>query len=816
MKKIYLGGCSLAVLFSAPAMAQETAQASVQQGEQATDASSGLADIIVTAQARSQSLKDVPVSVSVVDSTVLQDKSMLKLEDVQYFVPNFSLTEVGITTSVFVRGIGSGENQGFEQSVGLYIDGVHYGRAKEVQAPFLDLDRVEVLRGPQSILFGKNSVAGALSITTAKPTHSFKASLMTSYEFNAKDFLTEGYVSGPITDRLRARVAVRYRHSDGYDFNVLTGQYNPRNRDLAVRGTVEYDVTDNLTATFKAEVNRFDRTGRTGETYVSDPIATGPFTGLTYGQVLYNVFGQNASVLDEKQDGRRAASGEFSNNKLQTYSLGLDWKLGDYTLKSTSAFTRLKYSDNCDCDFIGANIFSAGFQETYDQSSQEIRLISPDFEHYNFIVGAYFESATQNYADQIVVPSNSMLVPLINSQAPGFGNLIANTEAARTARVHSDVLSAFAQVNWKVVPDVTLQLGGRFTHEKKNGRRGMNILGVDGNPLPVGQAAAPLVYAGLFGITSENLAQLGPQGAFYINQLGQLPVSGSLTDNRFSPDIKLKWDIGHNAMVYATWARGYKSGGFDFRANNRSVSPTMADSFQFRDEQATNYEIGGKFGLGRKIEINLAAFYTQYKDLQVAIFDGILGYNVGNAAKADVKGLEFDGRWAVTRNLNLSGGVAYTDFKFKDYPNGQCYFGQAANTDLNGDGVPDHCSYDGKSNQLVAKFKGNLTADFKYPIFNGYNLDTTADLIVTSKYNASPLLDPKGVQAAYQLVNLRFALSPDDGKWQIALLGKNLFDKRPLQYAGALPLAAGTFGSDGLTGLFLQGRQISLQARVNF
>lgn len=777
---------------------------------------SNLDEIVVTAQARSQNLNDVPVSVSVVSGTQLQSQNLQKLEDIQHLVPNFTMTEVGITTSVFIRGIGSGENQGFEQSVGLYIDGVHYGRAKQTQAPFLDIGRVEVLRGPQSILFGKNSVAGALSITTARPTDTLTASLNTSYEFDAKDFISEGYVSGPLSERIRGRLAARYRKSDGFDFNARTDEKNPRLDELAVRGTLEVDLTSNLLATFKAEVSDFDRVGRTGETFVSDPIAAGPFAGLTYGQVLRNVFGQDASVLDERQDGRRAATDEYSNNKLQTYTADLNWRLGDYNLKSLTAFTRLEYDDNCDCDFIGADIFSAGFQEKFDQTSQEIRLISPEFEHYDFIVGAYYEKTDQAYGDQIVVPANSMLVPAINAQAPGFGNLIRSTQASRSAHVEGEVLSGFGQVNWHFTPELTLQVGGRYTHETKDGRRGMIILAADGTSLPAAQTAAPLVYANLFGITSENLAGLGPQGAFFINKLGQLPISGSLSESRFSPEVKLKWEFAPHDMVYASWSQGYKSGGFDFRANNKSISPTLADSFQFKDEQANNYEVGAKFRLGRNVEMNLALYRTEYTDLQVAIYDGILGYNVGNAAAARVQGLEVDSRWAANDYLTISGSAAYTDFEFTDYPNGQCYFGQTPTSDFNGDGIPDLCDYTGKSNQLVSKLQGTLNVDFSYPIFSGYVLDSNANVFLTSKYDASPLFDPHGRQDGYGLANLRVALSPEDGRWQIALLGKNLFDERPLQYAGAIPLASGTFGSDALTGQFLQGRQISIQARVNF
>ncbi len=775
-----------------------------------------LSTVTVTSQVREQSLIDVPVSVAVVDGVTLQADNLQKLEDIQYAVPNFSLTETGIATNIFIRGIGSGVNQAFEQSVGMYVDGVHYSRAQQTRAPFLDIQRVEVLRGPQSILFGKNSVAGALSITTAKPTDTFEGSILASYEFENEEIITEGYVSGPLSDRVRGRLALRYRDTDGYVENLRTGQNDPQREDVTARGTIAIDVTDNLEATFKAEFSDFDVTGRNFETFVSDPAAAGPFAGLTYGQILANVFGQDASVLDEAQDNVRGGSGEFSNNELQTYALNLDWQLGDYTLQSITALSSFEYVENCDCDFTGADIFSAGLQESYDQFSQEVRLISPEFESHDFILGAYYQTTEHEYADQIVVPGTSVLIPAVNAQAPGFGSLLANTQAAREAGVDADVISAFAQLNWHFADSWTLQLGGRFTSEEKDGFRNMVIEASDGSALPAAQAAAPLVYAGVFGITSENLAALGPQGLASIGLLGEIPVSGSRSEEQFSPDVKLQWDATDNHMFYASWSQGFKSGGFDFRANNRSVFATLEDSFEFEDEQATNYELGGKFRFGGTAELNAAAFFTEFDDLQVSIFDGILGFNVGNAASAEISGLELDGRWAATDHLTLSGSLALTDFEFQDFQNGQCYFGQVPDTDLDGDGTPELCDYSGNSNQLVSDLQGTLAADFTYPVFGSYTLDASADVFFTSEYDAAPTFDPDGKQGGYELFNLRLALSPDDDRWQIALLGKNVFDEQPLQYAGAIPLAGNTFGTNSDTGIFLQGRQVALQARLNF
>ena len=810
MKRHMISGISILALAGAIALPVHA-----QEGQKA-EAPARLNTVTVTAQAREQSLSDVPISVGVVDGEIIADQNLQRLEDIQYAVPNFTLTETGISTNIFIRGIGSGINQGFEQSVGMYVDGVHYGRAQQTRTPLFDLERIEVLRGPQSILFGKNSIAGALSITTAKPTRTFEGSLMPSYEFDADEIVTEGYVSGPLSDRVRGRLALRYRDAEGYDINLSTGNKNPQREDISARGTIEVDLTDNLLARAKAEVSDFDVYGRSREVFNSDPIAAGPFAGLTYGQVLVNVFGQDSSALNEVRDGKRSGTGEFSENELETYTVDFEWTPGEFELQSKTAYSAFKYDEYCDCDGSGADIFGAGIQEDYDQFSQEIRLISPIYDHFDYLLGAYYQTSSHEYGDQIIVPDNSVLVPAVNARSPGAGNLVAGTEAARSAKVDADVLSAFGQFTWRFMDPLSLQVGARVTKESKDGERTMVILSDDGDALPAAQLGAPLVFANLLGITSENLSGLGPTGAFFVNSLGQAKVSGSREETQFSPDVKLIWDLGADDLLYASWAKGFKSGGFDFRANNRSVYPTMADSFEFEDEQAINWEVGGKFGLGGSAELNVAAFFTQYDDLQVSIFDGILGFNVGNAGEAEVKGLELDGRWAATDNLTLSGSLALTDFEFTDYRNGQCYFGQQPDVDYDGNGVPELCDYTGKSNQLVSDVQGTLGADYVRDIFGNYELEAGADVFFTSRYDASQTYDPDGRVDGYELVNLRLALSPRSGAWQVALMGKNVFDETPLQYTSAVPLSGSTFGANVDHGRFLQGRQVAVQARVNF
>ena len=783
----------------------------------AQEAPRSLEEIVVTAAYREQGLQDVPVSISAVTGETISRAAIQKAEDIQFLVPNFTLTETGIGTNAFIRGAGSGINQAFEQSVGTYIDGVHFGRAQQWRSPFLDVERVEVLRGPQSILFGKNSVAGALNISTAKPTDEFEGSLAASWEFENEESIIEGMVSGPISDRVRYRIAARQRELKGYMFNATLGEDEPNREDWTVRGTLEFDVTDNLVATFKAEVGEFDVDGRHIEIVNELPAAGGPFQGLQYNQILTGVFGADPSVNNVVQDDIRSSNGDFSYNDSENFALTLDWALGDYNLESITALSTFEYDEFCDCDFTGADVFGAALQETYDQFSQEFRLSSPIGERYDYIAGIYYQTSEHDYKDQITVSPTSVLIAAINAANPGFGNLVAGTQASRLATVDADVISAFAQFNWHLSESFTLQLGARITNDQRDGFRTLEIVSGDFSPLPPAQAAAPLVYANLFGISSTNLANLGPTGAALIGLLGELPVEGSRDKTKTSPEIKLVWSVGSDNLLYLSAAEGFKSGSFDFRANNRNFYPDMATSFEFEDEEATNFEFGGKFLLADgAMELNFATFFTEYDNLQISIFDGVLGFNVGNAASAEIKGLEVDMRWAATDSLTISGGLALTDFEFTDFENGQCYFGATPDVDIDGDGVPELCDYTGNSNQMVSDVQGNVSFDFRTPVGRNLEFGALLDVFYTSDYDASATYDPGLVQDSYTMLNARVSIGSQTGRWTIAALAKNLTDERVLSFGGDTPLAGSTFGAKSNYAFYGRGSTISLQGTVRF
>jgi iron complex outermembrane receptor protein len=771
--------------------------------------------IVVTAQAREEGLQDVPVSLSVIDGEGLRESGAFRLEQLQSQVPSLNLTETGISTNVFIRGIGSGINQGFEQSVALFVDGVHYPRAQQMRTPFLDLARVEVLRGPQPILFGKNAVAGALNLTTASPTNEFEAFFTADHELSANASAIEAMISGPLGDGVRVRLAGRFHQADGYIRNALLNSDEPGREDWAIRGTLEADLGDDLVGSLRLETGRFDVTGRDFELVSESPATTGPFTGLNYSQILVGVFGADPSVLDNTQNDVRSASRSTSTNDHNLAVFTLEWVGSENDVLSRTAWSRIDYGETCDCDGTGANIFVAALQEEYTQLSQEFRLTSAAGGQFDYVTGVYLQSSEHRYYDQIIVDPSSVLVSLINSASPGSGSLLADTQAARQARVDSELWSIFGQVDWFFADNWSLQLGGRYTREEREGRRTLSIEAQGGATLPATQSLAPLVYGNVFGITSTNLDALGPPGAGLISSLGALPVSGERNEGRFTPDIKLLWDVDDDLLLYASWTLGFKSGGFDFRANNRGTSATMSEAFEFDDEQAESVELGAKLSfLDGRAELDGAIFRTDFDDLQISIFDGVLGFNVGNAASARIVGLELGGRVALTDRLIVSGSAAFTDFEFLNFRNGQCYFGQAPDVDFDGNGIPELCDYTGNSNQMVSDFQGSLTLDYEQPMTSGLSVAGRANVFHTSGYHASPTFDPALYQDGYGMINTRIAVFPDHGQWELAIAANNLTDERPIIYGNAIPLAGATFGATSHFARFSQARTIHLQFRV--
>ena len=804
-----------AAIASAVMLALASAAAAAQEG-------TALGEIIVTAQKRAESLQDVPIAVSAVSGTKIAETGILKIEDLKNYVPSLFMTETAIGNNIAIRGIFSGVNPGFEQSVGTYVDGVYRGRPQQTRAPFLDLERAEVLRGPQSILFGKNSVAGALNITTARPTKEFDAMVSALYEPRYEEQEFSGHISGPFTDRFRGRLAASYREVDGHIFNATLSTEDPSREETAVRAWLEFDVTDNVTASLKAEHGEFDVVGRQIEIVDELPVAgapspTNPFGGLTYSQIL-RALGQDAGVLNNTADYVRSSNGEFSNNTTDEYLLQVDWMVGENTVTSITSHSKYDFEELCDCDFTGGNVFNVAMAEDFEQSSQELRVTSPTGGKFEYILGAYYETSDLEFRDTIEVASNSVLVPLLNSN-PALcvgafanptpppcgraGTMIANTGTPRVFQQDAESYSAFAQVTWNMSEEFRSTFGLRYTSDQKDASRVFNITDINGNPLTgLPAALAPVVYARVFNARPHNL-------------------SGSRDDSPLLPSIILEWLPSDSTMLYASWSQGSKAGGYDARSNNptsappggctaNGLPPGCVGTFEYSEENSTSLEFGAKLRLGGSFEMNAAFYMTDFEDLQVSTFDGVLGFNVRNAGEAEIKGVEIDARWQATRNLMLSSSIAYTDFEFIEY-SGQCPFGQTPNAS---DGI--NCNYAGKTNEFVAPWIATLGAAYQRPIGSSLKLHIGTDVYFTEEYFVAPTLDARQKQPAYMKMNAGVGVGDADGSWDISLVGKNLLNKAILPYGNETPLAGRTFRAYSAWRFVEPGSSVALQGTFRF
>lgn len=758
---------SLAMLLAASALA---GPAAAFAQEAPAESRGGLDDIIVTAQKRAEGLSDVPISISAVSGKQVESYGQTNLEQISSSVPNLKITQTAIANRIAIRGIASGDNKGFEQSVAMFVDGVYYGRDQLSRLPLVDMERVEVLRGPQPTLFGKNAIAGAVNITTRSPTDEFEGTVSGLYEFNHKELQLTGVLSGPLSDGIEARVVGYHRSMDGYFYNQKLKRNEPNVDEYYVRGKVEFDKGGPLAAELKLEYADFAMKGQPRD---------------VFGAVgNYNAVFQGPFFVSTVPDYVREDNGYESRNKVFGATLNADLEIGEHTLTSVTSLLDYKTREIVDVDFSGISFLDGtNLREDYRQFSQELRLTSPGGEAFNYIGGVYYQHAKLDVQD----------FTLFNPTFLGLGapfNALGDTRNDRDYSQTSDLISAFAQGELSLTDQLRVTAGARFNHEKKSGRRSLAI--VQG---PLSTAPAAVVAA-----------------VFRALNIEAHSIAGKLSEDSFNPMVNVQFDATDDLMLYASYARGTKAGGFDIRSNSLPTSTTVAKpgAFEFQDESADNFEAGLKYK-GRDVAFNLSFYRTKYKDLQVNIFDGTLNFNVRNAAAARTQGIEADFRAALAEGLTISGAIAYLDFKFTNFTDGQCYYLQTP-------GPGGFCDYSGKRNALSPKWSGNLNVDYWTPVGSDLKLSFNVNADFSSSYIAAANLDPRTYQGSYAKLGARIGLGQIDNRWEVALIGRNLTDQRILQTGSAMPLATTITGGAGnaYNGIVDRPRTIAVQVTGRF
>lgn len=750
---------------AAPAAAQ-SAGTPASQADAAPDSASAVADIVVTAQRREQRLQDVPVSVSVVSGAAVSQLNLTDLAQVAERQPNLKITP-GPFDQLNVRGIGSANNVGFEQSVGTFVDGVYRSRARAVRAGLFDVEQVEVLKGPQTTFFGNNAIAGALNITTRKPgnelSYNGTALYGSDHEYNVEAGLTV-----PFADWLSVRAAGRLSGMNGYVHDDLTGEDGPHQRNRLGRFSIAFKPSAAFRSDLRVDVGRQHER----DAFPYEILKCPPDAPFVPGNVCNAYLTANGGKVDDRLDYHNAALPSYLNYRFTEVAWTNRLSLGDFSLNAITGY--FDHHSVLDQQLIptpiagigGGGQLQAFGDERYHQFQQELRLVSPSGKFLEYQVGLYYSHARLNYQGVTgfyFAPFGASAAPYYNATSPIAGYI--------APRVKDTTKSAFAAATAHLTPSLRLNLGLRYSVVDKTGDRSASY-GTGGPQLSLdnyvpGPAAASVILAKILG-----------------SSLDPFPI-GKRTDKKLMPSAGLQYDVTGDLMAYATYSKGFKAGGFSSTASNGVFDPENVDA----------YEVGLKGNLlDRRLTFSVDVFRSDYQDLQesVAIFlpSGSVMTRVANAASARSQGVEFDGSWRIVRGLTLSTGLAYLDAKYQNFPSAPCSslgtrVGAAAGC------VNGSQDLSGARRAYAPKFSGNVSLNGEVPI-GGQVLRISPYFYFTSRFFESSTADYLIAQDGYAKVDLRVGFGPANRAWELAVIAKNLTDKATAGFRQTVSSALGS------------------------
>lgn len=708
------GSAVLLAVFAADAVQAQTVPAET----------AGIEEIVVTAQRREQNLQDVPIAITALTSERLQEAAIRDPRDLARLVPSLSMQAgtAASTTALFIRGVGIGDfNSNTTGAVGVYVDDVFIGANAGKLFNVFDSDGIEVLKGPQGTLFGRNTTAGAIRFSSRMPSDSFTADGSLLYgRFN--EVRLEGGVGGPlVNDLLKVRVAGVYHQSDGSTFNRVTGN-RVNNIDLWA-GRAIFDFTPSDAALLRLSVHggrtsggarQFQHRGQ-GFDFLGNPsfLPDGTLAdGLSYADNDGDVYTGDYDVEGRERIGTFGTSltGRFDIGQLQLTSISAYEKVNRTTLEDTDA------SPN--------QIVTAYYEDSPRQFSQELRLQSTGENSLNWIVGGFY------FHDRLKTDSAfDLLRSLRDPTAPleGFdpANSIGLLRYFYTQTTNSFAL--FGQGDYRLADRLTLTMGLRYSQDRIR-----------------------MDYNSLF----DALGTIVPSKNYSDVVVPALDFDDTRSFKDLSWRLALNYKID-DALFYASASKGYNSGGFAGGASTdaRQLSP-------FGSEQLYAYEIGLKSDLfDRRLRFNTSAFYYDYRDLQVFVFDlsGLLPVQRKlNAGNARILGLEAEVTAKPTPNLELFSAITLMDTQYKDFPA------------LGG------VSYSGNRLVNAPSFTGVAGARLTLPMVNGSEIRANID----GSWTSSIFLFPDNSQGSkvdsYGLLNGRLAWVAPDDRFQVAVWGRNL------------------------------------------
>jgi iron complex outermembrane receptor protein len=782
-----------ALLCSASCIAQSAAAQAVEQGgpgqpEADSEAASVAQDeapaadaadentVVVTAQRREQRLQDVPISLSVTSGEALQEMGLTNLDSITQRMSNVRVTSSASSDILTIRGTGSGLNAGFEQSVATFVDGVYRSRPRASRATFFDVERVEVLKGPQTTYFGNNAIAGALNITTRHPGREFGMNASVLYSPSDGEYVVEGGVNIPLSDTFSARFATQFSGMNGYVDNnnttdtLYTDEAAPHLRDWIGRVALQWRPSSNFRSDLRTDLVRMRDRGNFVNELVNCPPE--PAYGAAAGQCLrfITASGGAANVDDELNYESDTPRSQFDYDMFE-----LAWtnrlEIGSHTLTSTTGyfdhdFYNLGQTMPFDLPGVGGTLATQPFAQTeqYNFFSQELRLDSPSGNRFEYSLGAYFARGNLDVARYVTFYFQNRAAPAVP-----FFNLTDPIAHVEYFDQRETIKSVFASLTFNVTESLRINLGARYSMVDKEAHRTF-VVGTGS-----GDSIGP-----------DNFVPGPAQGQALL-----LPVLGASTadftdptrsDRKFMPAANIQYNFTPDVTGYVSFARGFKAGGFAL-SNRPNV---------FEEELVDAYEIGLRGNiLDHRLFFSISGYLNKFSDTQEASNlllpgGGILN-TINNAAKAEARGVELSINWRASSRFTFRADVAYLDATYTSYANAPCTVLQTVQTPVN-------CTQDltGASKAYAPRWSGSIGFNYTLPLTERFQLRFDPTVYFSSHYFQQSTIDPLLDQDGYAKVDLRIGFGPADGPWEIAVIGRNLTDQATGSYRSAIGTNPGT------------------------
>lgn len=740
------------------AMTAATVQAAEEQGPtaEAADSASGVDEIVITARYREESAQDVPIAITSLAGKALENQGAFNLKQVVQQIPSLNIQGYsGRNQTITVRGIGTnagGTNDGLEQGVGLYVDGVYRPRTGSVITDLIDVESIQLLRGPQGTLFGKNTVAGALDIKTRLPV--FGTEVRAEATYGNHDYF-RGYVSlnAALSDTLAARISYLRTSRDGLIYNSKYKENWDNLDNHSARLDILYKPSSDFQLRLIADYSI--QKGVVGFQIVKDILPT----TLANGTEVRGFYRRAADIgyvpiaTDPYKRQTDIDSSQYDEMPSYGFQATADWNVGPFTLTSITSYRNWKWLPNFDGDAIGANVLTQSIVVTDQQQfSHELRIASPGNATIDYTAGAYFFwQEADDYSIQAYGYDAVKWLRTGNTPTAAVSTLPAAIFTGLEAKAHvvpaTFSYAAYGQATWNISPSFRLTGGLRFTYEHKTG---LYDAVQSGTAVPI--SAIPPTAGVNYQTLRDGLAPVGT----YRDTLNTHNLSGTLIAS---------YDISPDIHSYASYSRGYKSPGINL------VRKSLGVDIFVKPETVDAFELGikSRFFNGA-LELNGALFWTDDKDYQANYVNTTVvpaASYIGNVGDLRSRGVELDARIAPLEGLSLTFAGTYNDAKYRNYRNA------VAQYLVSYLGVQD---LSGRQAAGTPKWSLSGTVEYVRPIGDN-ELYVGGDAGYKSSFFAAVNLDPFSLVPAYTVFGAHAGIRQGDGRWDVSAWVRNLTDK---------------------------------------